>query len=933
MPPAAARLGFQATWRCLLLPAILGVLLSTGFLPVPWAGAADFPDSAADSPVQRVVDLWRARKHQQAHALIDSLLPPARAAGDTALLVKLLGWQGRMYGALGRSVQAEAPLRETLVLARAVDDTVAQCHALRWLGVSLSMQGRYAEGRRCYDQLLDLARRFGDSEHLGWGLAGQGFYSSLDGDEASAQASYRQAIALFRKLDLPEAEHFVLLLLGNSLVDQGVFDEARECYRRTAAIGRESGNLFLQGLAFSNLGTLEMQSGDPQAGLEDFQTAARLFRRDGSFHEEIAARLQVVHCLIPLQLEQKAVRELQRLQKKAEAGGFHKLRANILVLRARLAVTDEARDLVSRDLRDLRADTCALDFDTRGETTLALARVLRQREGPAAALDVLEPEAEFLRPRVQVTVGLELELARGHLLEETGRHRESLDILRRVADRAADLDLIGLELQALPPAATAAEALGDSTQALDLLRRSCDLWLKQRTLPVDPHWREVYGAQSRQIYIRLAALLLRFPGTDPPAVRMARAFDAVQVFKARTLQERMAGPGADPGDLRTITLARLQEEVLRTDEVLLDFFSGEDDGLAFLVDRQSCRVFNLPGSGAVGERLRLFHDFVSDPGRVTARDEAGLLQQVIESVQGEVFGQVLPAVPAGRQVVWSPDGDLNFFPLNLALAATGSPVFRVPSASILAGLRDNAADRKTASTAVLLAVGSPATANGIKLPAIRKELAYLKRFRGARVRSSLDPEDIGIQLACADLLHFATHARADGLSPWRSYLEIPASDETAFFRLDAAFIAGLRLPCRLVVLAGCESAGGRVLGGEGVQSLANSFLGAGVPAVLATLWPVDDEATAQLITRFYGRLAAGDCAAVALGRAQSDLAGSRRFSDPFFWAGFVLAGDGSLEIRLERRLSWPDHLWWILPLGGMIPFFWWRNRAHPRNRG
>ena len=93
----------------------------------------------------------------------------------------------------------------------------------------------------------------------------------------------------------------------------------------------------------------------------------------------------------------------------------------------------------------------------------------------------------------------------------------------------------------------------------------------------------------------------------------------------------------------------------------------------------------------------------------------------------------------------------------------------------------------------------------------------------------------------------------------------------------------------------CESAGGRILSGEGVLGLCGAFLSAGIPAVVATLWPVDDRTTAELMTVFYEELARGETVARSLRRAQMAIRQGHETGNPFFWAGFVLVGDGECE--------------------------------------
>jgi CHAT domain-containing protein len=111
----------------------------------------------------------------------------------------------------------------------------------------------------------------------------------------------------------------------------------------------------------------------------------------------------------------------------------------------------------------------------------------------------------------------------------------------------------------------------------------------------------------------------------------------------------------------------------------------------------------------------------------------------------------------------------------------------------------------------------------------------------------------------------------------------------------------MHLPARLAVLSSCESAGGRVLSGEGVQGLTSAFLSAGVPTVLATLWRIDDRSTVRLITRFYEELASGQTAAGALGAAQESMREDPSTRWPYYWAGFVLVGDGETSVNLQRR--------------------------------
>jgi CHAT domain-containing protein len=97
------------------------------------------------------------------------------------------------------------------------------------------------------------------------------------------------------------------------------------------------------------------------------------------------------------------------------------------------------------------------------------------------------------------------------------------------------------------------------------------------------------------------------------------------------------------------------------------------------------------------------------------------------------------------------------------------------------------------------------------------------------------------------------------------------------------------VPADLVVLSACETARGKVYSTEGVEGFVRAFMFAGSPRVICSLWKVDDEATAALMTRFYARWKEGDrAAATALAETQEEL--RRAGAAPADWAAWVLWG-------------------------------------------
>ena len=135
----------------------------------------------------------------------------------------------------------------------------------------------------------------------------------------------------------------------------------------------------------------------------------------------------------------------------------------------------------------------------------------------------------------------------------------------------------------------------------------------------------------------------------------------------------------------------------------------------------------------------------------------------------------------------------------------------------------------------------------------------------------------------ADVLHLACHGQFRPDNPLFSSLRLANSWLTVrdAYKLDLS-------RCELVALSACETGMSAVAPGNELIGLARGFFSAGAPSLLMSLWTVDDEATARLMTEFYQRLCAGASAATALRHAQLEL--MKEQPHPFFWSPFVLFG-------------------------------------------
>ncbi|MGH2627413.1 MAG: CHAT domain-containing protein, partial [Anaerolineales bacterium] len=111
--------------------------------------------------------------------------------------------------------------------------------------------------------------------------------------------------------------------------------------------------------------------------------------------------------------------------------------------------------------------------------------------------------------------------------------------------------------------------------------------------------------------------------------------------------------------------------------------------------------------------------------------------------------------------------------------------------------------------------------------------------------------------------------------------------------LHAYEIFDLKLQAEIVVLSGCDTALGREVSGEGLIGLTQALFFAGAHSVVVSLWPVADSASPFLMPEFYRRLELGETKAEALRQTKLAMLGTDRWAHPFYWAQFVLLGDGS----------------------------------------
>ena len=356
------------------------------------------------------------------------------------------------------------------------------------------------------------------------------------------------------------------------------------------------------------------------------------------------------------------------------------------------------------------------------------------------------------------------------------------------------------------------------------------------------------------------------------------------------------GMTASPLDLDT-TRAKLPVGMQ-----IVQYTALKDKLLIWLVSSSRFEVIERPVSAA--ELNRQVLEYVSLLTRNDVSQSAEVKRRA-ESLYELLFAPVAPLLDREFEIGIVPDKALYHLPFNALVApATGHYLVEdytllfAPSASVLvhfSRIAEQRAQQQGAET--LLSVGNPAFDRATHsdladLPSAEveaKKIAQLYQgapaLTGARAQKAAFVE----RLSQADVIHFAGHYVADERSPMRSRLLL-AHDEA----LTAAEVFGKKLPrARLVVLSACQTELEGYDSGEGMIGIARTFLAAGAPLVVASQWPVDSDATAELMIRFHRlRKVEGLTTTHALRRAQQEMLSGpdERHRNPYYWAAFLPVG-------------------------------------------
>lgn len=833
---------------------------------------------------------------------------------------------GQVLGQLGDATAELTAYERSLELYRVAGAQREQALLLTQIGQRVRQSGRPTQALAAFEQAFELFAALGDDLRQARILTSMVRVLGEMGEIQRALLTGEQALERWQSLGDKTQQANTLNEIAETYVGSGQLPIALDYLQRAAELQRGAGDTAGEVVTLTNLGTIQRRQGQLEPARRCFEQALSAVRRLGDPSNEAGVLLGL------------GLTQLKNDERAAALASFEHALALALETGSRRT---EAFALVNLGWWHLLADDPE-PASPRLHAALMIFRELGERGGEASALFGLARVERLLGHLAAAQSWVERALERIEALR-AGTFDTSLQVSFFAAKRDYFEFLIDLLMQrdAIEPAAghtgTAFEASerGRARSLLDsLIEARADL-----RRDVDPALLEREHALQQALE---AKELERLHRASNPAVE-ASLEDGLErdlralVAELRTLraQLRMQSPQfAALARPQPPSLAQVQE-LLDDDTLLLEYALGEQRSFLWLVSRRGLASRELPGRQRIEALARQAHELMTQSRKQAASSQTQVLLTALSEM---VLGPVAELLGEHRLLVVS-DGALQYVPF-AALPVPGRnqqprpaplvvehEIIGLPSAGVLAllhepdhnrpppprtlavladpvfELSDPRLETSSSDTAQRPATGASSrwVPDGVvRLPfshveadAILALVAPDERLAALGFDANLETVRSG-ELARYRILHFATHGWLDTEHPELSGIVLSLFDERGRPRdgfLRAGEIYQLDLPAELVVLSACRTALGPEARGEGLIGLTRGFMYAGARQVVVSLWNVDDRATTELMQIFYhGLLGQRLPPAAALRAAQVALWRSKRWSPPYYWAGFVLQG-------------------------------------------
>jgi CHAT domain-containing protein/Tfp pilus assembly protein PilF len=802
---------------------------------------------------------------------------------------------------------------------------------------------------RCHQLTLAVAEKIGDQGGIARAWRNIGLVKAEQGENEQALLFLQKSLALYETAKLNRGVAFTLDWLSQLYRQLGDNRQAFECAQKSLRLYEAEKHRRGMINALSRLAWVYLAQNNPQQALANLEKALAIAQE-----MEDKFLIAMVQNDISLQYRELGAHEraldiYQELLKQIEGyndrGGAAVIRHNIAKVLTAQGKHTEALDYYGKALTVFEAD------NLKGYTVGVLndiSGVYLAQGKYAEALPIAERAVSLSRQ-----TGWQLDLwealtARGyaqlglnHLLDSRQSFAEAVSIIEKLRVQTAGgaeerqryfagglrahhglLGLLVKENQ-IPEALVLAER-ARSRALLDVLQQG--RVSVQKAMSAEEQKQE---GRLKSDLTRLNTQLTRATQADKPDIERINHLNT-QLEKARLSYEAFQTSlyathpelKVNRGEASIINADELAALLPDATTALLEYVVTDGATYLFVVTKPQgqtaaeASVFTIPIKQTdLAKQIESFRRQLAERNLGIRAPAHKLYDLLLKPAQSLLRGK--------SNLVIVPDDRLWELPFQALLDEGGrylierSAISYAPSLTVLREMRARSDKRRAeAAPSTLLAFGNPLIGQDTverasltlrdgklyPLPEAEAEVRALGRLYGARrskvyIGAEAREDRLKAEAGQARIIHFATHGVLNNAAPLYSYLALARGDKNEDGLLEAWELMQLDLKAELAALSACETARGRTSAGEGVIGLTWALFVAGTPATVVSQWEVESASTRDLMLGFHRQLQAPRAAgkltkAESLRQAALKLMKNPETNHPFYWAGFVLVGDG-----------------------------------------
>jgi CHAT domain-containing protein/uncharacterized protein HemY len=873
---------------------------------------------------------------------------PQALADDLRLQAQTLNNEGEVHYFLGELKEALDSFARALDLWMQSGDRRGQALAHLNLGYTHSDSGNLQTAADHFRQAQALWRAVEDRRGEALSQTALGAINSFTGERQLALNAYEQALRIFRAYGDQQGESVALNSIAQVYEDLSELQTALDHYKLALDLNRRSGNRDSEAVIQYYVGRVYRLMGENEQALSYYNQSLRLCRLLGK--RRIAAYVFNDIGIIYNSLGQRQIaldRYKEVLDFYREAGDRRGQATTLKTIGDIHYSTGERERAAACYAEALSYSRAAWDRNGETEALYSIARAERDDGKPDQALNHITESIEIIEAMRSQVVSPQL---RASYFASIHKHYEfliallmHLHQLRPAGGYAAAALQASENARARSLVETLLEAEAGVRLDVDpvMLEREHSL---QRDLNAKALYlmrlrnSEQTEAAAEQVEKEVRQLTNEYEKVQTLIRSQSPRYASLMQPRPPSLEEIQAELRGDNTILLEYAMGDDKSYVWA---VTSESFSGYQLPGRARIEELTREVYRLltarPGDDIATAEAR-------PESPATYWSKAAELSQIL-------FGQVAQQL-SGKRLLIVADGALQYLPFE-ALPGPETPpdskagpgaandaiplaikheVVYLPSAATLIALRREAARPKTASKSVFV-LADPVFDKGdarVKMAVARSDAAegstgpsvtiksvsgpYFPRLpstrREAEVIVSLLPEDtravatdfaanremaLSAELGRYRIVHIATHSIVNSSHPELSGIVLSmvneqGQPEDGFLQLHDIY--SLKLNAELVVLSACNTGLGKDVRGEGLVGLTRGFMYAGTSSVMASLWKVDDSASAELMTHFYKAMFEDDLPpAAALRSAKEAMWKQKHWRSPYYWSAFVLQGE------------------------------------------